>query len=1696
MPVSKCPVCDCSLEADGICVACFLNEAIAAPLEAGSTPSPATDVMRGRLELPCEFARYRLVREVAAGGMGVVYEAEDHRLRRTVALKVIRSAAFASASEKARFHIEAEAAARLDHPNIVPVHEVGEWEGQPFFTMKLLPGGTLAERLKSGPLEPREAAALMAKIARAVHHAHERGVLHRDLKPGNVLLDAAGEPMLTDFGLAKVADTENALTLTQAQLGTPSYMSPEQAGGHARDVRAVSDVWALGAMFYQMLAGHVPFRGESTAEVFRRIASEEPEAFATGSDRSVGSDLSAIAHRCLEKEPAKRLPTALFLAEELERFLAGVPILSRRITKRERTVRWMRRNPLATAATAIIAVLLIAGISGVTWQWQRALDANTSLSKTNTELDLQLRRSTAMRLAGQARVDVENSSPLAALLAAEAVELTRRVDGTVMPDAFNALGSVLDRVNGRPIANVSGFNAESVSADGIWLAAPQSDDTVRLVNLDGSGPDRVLRGASVSSDTSAISADGGVVAASSRKSGAIRAWRTMEPEVPVILPADGARCLAMAPSGEWLAAALADGEIRLWDLRAGAPAEPIVVPAAEKRKWQSLVFSPNLRRLISTSGDDEHAALIALDLDARTAVAEPLIAGHRSPIRHAAFSPDERWLATLGERTLRLTLLTSPNAPQNASVQVHTGRHQNFKNPISFSSDSAWLCYGNAGSTGFAFPVDDISQPLEFGGSAMENVAVFTSDRRWFLTGGGDKMLRAWPFGGSRNRRQPPELLVGPGYLIRDISVTPLGAVLASSSIEGSDGRIVVWKWQLGEEADQPGSWTSERRVAEDIAVSPTAPLIAATNASDYSVYDVSFDPPRLITRDRFDDPQIFVGFGPDGRELVTVGKKGRVSFLSAPYKKESFSIRVGPAVNATAAAVGPDGRAFLALDTKVIRLVDTKIPQPLQVPGVTTRDWPIEFPVHHIAISPDGRWLAGAEAGTVGGDGILLWDISKPIPEAPIRYLPTKVGFCDGTGFSPDSRWLSVPTQKGHLELWDLTNPDATAPARRSENMGGSLQIASFSPDGQTLAMPTWRGHIHFWDTRSGSAGSPYIAARPGDVIVDTKWLPDGQRLIGRTFDYRLLIIEVGLERMLARARALAGRELTSAERTAFGLPSALPEENAASQELPRTAPKIATVRFEGPVARALAPETIVRRITGAAPGQGLDLTGPVVHAISHGFIEGAGAIGGIEFTADEVPGNVFENAVRYGWLGDPNKPDFGGGRDNEKLAGLFHAIRYSHKEHPLRYTLPGLTAGKRYTLQLLFGQGPKIESEISGNRVFDVHVGDTLVADDFSPTIAQGSYPFRNACSVLVHTFTATGPTLTIALGGSPIEDKTAATKAVVSATILKEAGVAKASGNEPVFLTKHWDIEAAIETGIAQRGVRFMSDGSLLAIADVDASGPHASRWVLKDGVWEGAPYPQVRNQPGYWRAYPSPDGYIMSTNPDRKPISGLARLAPDGTALPFITYADNRNSSVEAVAFTRPGLLPAEVALRDGAILVLDSGRGKWKGLGSLWQGSRDGEEPLQLLGEDPVLTAPVDLTLNKNGVFIFNRNVGYAMSAERAEADTHQRIIRWDGKKFIPCPVDIPLPDPSGIVADLTSDILYATEGSSGPSHSAIQRLIKLTPGKAPDTFTVEVLATHFGKLHGGSLGISEDGQRLAIADTKTARIYVLKRQTQ
>ena len=307
-----------------------------------------------------DFGDYELLEQIGRGGQGVVFRARQKSLNRTVALKIIGLGQWASKAHLKRFRLEAEAAARLEHPGIVPIHDVGERDGSCYFSMKFVEGGQLDEVVKRTPISIRQAVELIAKVARTVHYAHEHGILHRDIKPGNILLDAKGEPHLTDFGLARLVESESSVTQTLDVLGTPSYMAPEQAVGNNAAVSSATDVYGLGAVIYQLLTGQPPFAGGATYETIKLLLDTEPKQPRLLNPK-IDRDLSTICLKCLEKDPKRRYPSALALAEDLERWLKHEPILARHTGVFARGKKWVRRNPTSALLAASLIALMAAG---------------------------------------------------------------------------------------------------------------------------------------------------------------------------------------------------------------------------------------------------------------------------------------------------------------------------------------------------------------------------------------------------------------------------------------------------------------------------------------------------------------------------------------------------------------------------------------------------------------------------------------------------------------------------------------------------------------------------------------------------------------------------------------------------------------------------------------------------------------------------------------------------------------------------------------------------------------------------------------------------------------------------------------------------------------------------------------------------------------------------------------------------------------------------------------------------------------------------------------------------------------------------------------------------------------------------------------------------------------------------------------
>jgi TolB-like protein/Tfp pilus assembly protein PilF len=372
--VRSCAKCGSKLFADapkGLCPSCLLDTAIDLFTSEDEEEFDPADVSHGgRAGCPVNALRdvgdYELLEELGRGAQGVVYRARQKSLNRIVALKIIGLGQWATKAHLKRFRLEAEAAASLDHPFIVPIHEIGESNGSCYFSMQLIAGGQLDQVLNRQPMPVRQAAELMAKLARTVSHAHERGILHRDIKPGNILLDSKGEPHLTDFGLARLLETESTVTRTTEALGTPSYMAPEQARGNNLKVTSVTDVYGLGAVFYQLLTGQPPFAGGTTYETIRLLLETEPKQPRLLNPK-IDRDLSTICLKCLEKDPRLRYSSSLALAEDLERWLRHEPIQARHIGILTRANKWVRREPLAACLIASL-VALAAAVGVIVWK--------------------------------------------------------------------------------------------------------------------------------------------------------------------------------------------------------------------------------------------------------------------------------------------------------------------------------------------------------------------------------------------------------------------------------------------------------------------------------------------------------------------------------------------------------------------------------------------------------------------------------------------------------------------------------------------------------------------------------------------------------------------------------------------------------------------------------------------------------------------------------------------------------------------------------------------------------------------------------------------------------------------------------------------------------------------------------------------------------------------------------------------------------------------------------------------------------------------------------------------------------------------------------------------------------------------------------------------------------------------------------
>ncbi len=638
------------------------------------------------------FGDYELIAEIARGGMGVVFKARSVRVDRTVALKMILAGHLATSADVQRFRAEAQSVAQLDHPNIVPLYEVGDYEGQQYFAMKLIDGGSLADDVSRFVAVPKAAAELLRTVARAVHYAHQRGILHRDLKPANILIDRSGQPHVTDFGLAKRLAGEGGFPSSSAIVGTPSYMAPEYASG-CKVLSTAIDVYSLGAILYELLTGRSPFRADTPFDTLLQVVQKEPERPSTINGR-VDRDLETICLKCLAKEPERRYGSAEALADDLERWLAGEPIRARRTGTIERFVKWARRRKSAAAlvaisALAVVAVVVTIGVKNIEVT-QRTKETELALEKYKTALrDQQL----ALKVAQQTSYD-QTIALAAPEVMANNVRRADKLLDTCPAELRHWEWSALKRLcHGETfsMAALAEPASAAFSSDGRMVAAAGGElgepGFVTIWDADTGREVRSFRGHDDAITGLAFSPSGDRLATSSRDS-TVRLWETATGRQALIFRGHmrGVSCLAFSPDGRWIASGGADRTVKLWNASSGSELRSF---AGHSGAVWGLAFSPD-GRLLSSAGDDQTVKL----WDAEKGDEIRTLRGHAGLVHAVAFSPDGRLVASAGyDGTARIW-----NAADGRELVVFRG-HSRFVTGVAFSPDGRYVASASADRT-------------------------------------------------------------------------------------------------------------------------------------------------------------------------------------------------------------------------------------------------------------------------------------------------------------------------------------------------------------------------------------------------------------------------------------------------------------------------------------------------------------------------------------------------------------------------------------------------------------------------------------------------------------------------------------------------------------------------------------------------------------------------------------------------------------------------------------------------------------------------------------------------------------------------------------------------------------------------------------------------------------------------------------
>ena len=1059
----SCRECGLPLPADapgGACPVCSLQTALnfassAAPLEQPLVAEPRQ--MPPENETLPRFGDYELIELVARGGMGVVYRARQTSLNRTVALKMIQGGTLAGAAELKRFHAEAQAVAHLQHPNIVAIHEVGEHQGQHFFSMDYVAGRTLSDVARDGPLPATRAATCVQTVAQAIHYAHQHGIIHRDLKPANVILDDHDQPHITDFGLAKrLGETRDQgpgtqdLTVSGQVLGSPNYLPPEQADPKRGAPGPASDVYALGAILYHLVTGRPPFQAESLTTLLRQVVETDPVP-PRSLNPSISRDLETICLKCLAKEPRHRYATAQSLADDLSRFLNREPVLARPVGAGEKAWRWCRRQPVRAGLIGALALAVVLGIAGISWQWQRA----------------QRERDVALRLAYAGDMNLVQR-----FLEEGSLAQSRNLLSKYVPAASSRSPDLRGwewrylwarcRSDAHSVLTRSSNGALALAPDGRLLAVRGWNGNIELWDLLTREHTGTLTNLG-SSQAMAFYPHSHILASAnleSNRTPVISFWDTTACQLICSIPEDSpVDCLDFSSDGTRLATCHSDLWFRLWELpndlrEAQNPSRSLnrrVVKNSLKllNQWaaRKAMSGTGLVALFSSDGGTlalgEMQGEIRL-VDLRTG-ATKLLPGitEGDAVMALAFSPDGRVLASsYGWTETRICLWDVATGKSGGLLQGHQG----FVERLVFAQDGQTLY---SGSFDQSIRIWDIARKQQLrrlqGNLDRVNGLALCPNGRTLVSGALDGSVRVWELPDKPQLRAEEPLPVRVGSYGAAFMADSRRLITASLT-----NLVTIWDVKTGREIERiPGLGTNN----ESVALSPNESLLAV-GAQDgtVKVWDLNR---QCLRREwpAFGSAVMRVCFGDHGKQLITGAPPTGSPNLKRWEVDSGREIPFGPVElhDCFGVAVSPD-QQHLALiynsnPMKVWNQSSGRLEATLGFGGFTpvfsrngrlvaaalrrcARVWEVGSwrqvgaleqptnPTYAVAFSPDGRRLvAGSKAGGSSQSGLHVWDY---LVERELLSLPCAGPWPGWIEFSPDGNTLlSVSWSSGVAKLW-----------------------------------------------------------------------------------------------------------------------------------------------------------------------------------------------------------------------------------------------------------------------------------------------------------------------------------------------------------------------------------------------------------------------------------------------------------------------------------------------------------------------------------------------------------------------------------------------------------------------------------------------------------------------------------------------------